>query len=156
MDVRGYILSVVAAAAVCAMVSVLVNQKTATGKIAGMLCSIFLTITALSPLVNIRFQSISDYFNDLSSDAEGYVEDGKSSARESTAGIIKMQTESYILDKASSMGLEISVEVELDDDNNSIPCGVSVSGNVSPYAKQMLSAFLEDNLGIAKENQKWN
>ena len=155
MDVRGYVLRVVAASAVCAMVSVLTNNKTATGKIAGMLCSIFLAITVLSPLVNLRFQSFAEYFGDLSFEAEQYVEEGKSSAQQSAAGIIKAQTESYILDKANRMGLEISVEVELDDDNNSIPCGVLLSGNVSPYAKQVLSEFMENNLGIAKENQKW-
>ena len=155
MDVRGYILSVVAAGAVCAMVSALISNKTPTGKLAGMLCSIFMAVTALSPLIHVRFQSLTNYLTDISADADAFVDEGKTSAQQSASAIIKTQTESYILDKANRMGLEISVEVELDEDNNSIPCGVSVIGNVSPYAKQMLSAFMEENLGIAKEHQKW-
>ena len=84
-----------------------------------------------------------------------YVSEGKSMAANQVADIIKSQSEAYILDKANRMGLEISVEVELDNDNNSIPSSVCISGNISPYAKKVLSEYITDCLGIAKENQKW-
>ena len=58
------------------------------------------------------------------------------------------------MDKADRMGLEISLEVELDD-NNSVPSGACISGDLSPYAKKVLGEYIEDSLGIAKENQKW-
>jgi len=60
------------------------------------------------------------------------------------------------LDKANRMGLQISVEVELDDKRGNIPCGVTVTGKLSPYARTALGAYMEETLGIAKEKQKWS
>ena len=53
------------------------------------------------------------------------------------------------------MGLKIGVEVELDEAKYSVPSGVIFTGSVSPYAKEVLSTYVEDNLGIVRENQKW-
>lgn len=156
LHLKGYILSIVAAAIVCAVTKGLLNGKTATGRIAGLLSGILMAITVISPLRNITFFGITDYINDLSSDGDTYVMEGKTMAENHTADIIKSQTEAYILDKATRMGLEISVEVELDDNNGSIPCGATVTGTVSPYAKEVLGSYMEDNLGISKEKQRWN
>jgi len=59
------------------------------------------------------------------------------------------------LDKANQMGLDISVEVSLGEDDM-IPNGIAITGTVSPYAKEVMETFMEDTLGIAKENQQWN
>ena len=53
------------------------------------------------------------------------------------------------------MDLQIAVEVELDGHNGNIPCGVVISGSVSPYGQTQLGGYIEDTLGIAKENQIW-
>jgi hypothetical protein len=58
------------------------------------------------------------------------------------------------VDKAKAMGLDILVEVHLDDDN-SIPCEVTLSGNLAPFEKSVLCDFIEDNLAITKEHQQW-
>ena len=92
----------------------------------------------------------------LNFDANSYVQEGVAVSKNYTADIIKTQTEAYILDKATRMGLEISVEVELNEDNGSIPCRSKITGVLSPYAKEALGSYLEDNLGISKENQDWN
>ena len=152
---KDYILRIVMAAIVCAIAGGLLNEKTTAGKLARLLCGIFLTITVFSPFANVRFQNITDYFDDISVEAQSYVEDGTTAAENSINGIIKRQTEAYILDKANLMGLEITVEVELDEEENSVPCGVKLTGNASPYAKQVLGAYIAENLGVAKENQRW-
>lgn len=152
---KEYVLSVVAAAIVCAVARGLLGKNTATGRIVGLLSGILMTITVVAPLGNITFNGVSEFWDSLSYDAEKYVMEGTSVAEKQEADIIKSQSEAYILDKADRMGLQIAVEVELDGYNGNIPCGVVISGNVSPYAQKQLGSYVEDTLGIAKENQEW-
>ena len=50
---------------------------------------------------------------------------------------------------------QIAVEVELDDNNHSIPCGITIDGSVSPYIKEVMGDYIEQTLGITRENQRW-
>lgn len=152
---KSYIVSVVAAAIVCAVSRGLLDSKNAIGRIIKLLCSILMAVTVIAPLGNITFNGVADYWDGLSVDAEKYVAEGTALAENQMTDIIKSQSETYILDKAKRMGLQISVEVELDGHNGNIPCGVVISGNVSPYAKEQLGSYVEDTLGIAKEKLKW-
>ncbi len=154
--VKSYILQIIAAAIVCGISKSLIKDNTATGKMVNLLSGILMAITILAPLANITFHNITEFYEDISIDANAYVDTGKTYAQESTSAIIKSQTAAYILDKANNMGLQIAVEVELDDSNNSVPCGVTITGAVSPYAKGVLETYMLEQLGIAKENQKWN
>ena len=154
-NVRSYILSIVAVAVICAIIKTLLTDKTTIGMIAKLLCGIFMTTTIIAPVTQIRFYSITDYFEDLSTASDIYVKAGKAAADDHVSGIIKSQVEAYILDKANHLGLNISLEVELDDSNYKVPCGVKIQGTVPPYAKEVMSAYMEDSLGIARENQLW-
>lgn len=153
--VRGYVLRIVIAAIICAVVKSLLNEKTAIGQIANLLCGILMAITIIAPLVNISFRNITGYLDDISISADTYIEDGKTFAQDSMSAIIITNTKAYILDKAKSMGLQIEVEVELDAINNTVPCGITIHGAVSPYAREVMCAYIEETLGIAKEYQKW-
>ena len=155
MNIKDYLLSIVAVAIFCSVTKALIDNKTAIGRIVQMLGGILLAITIISPVLNISFRDISDHFGDLSAEAQQFVSDGKIASQESVNAIIKERMEAYILDKANRMDLQIAVEVELDATNNSIPCGVVFTGSVSPYAKEILCEYVEDNLGITRENQKW-
>ena len=152
---REYILNIMIAAIFCAVASTLLSQKSAVGQIVKMLCGILLVVTAITPLVNISFRHITDYIEGLTIDANAYVSDGSLVMQEQINAIIKEETEAYILDKANQMGLQIAVEVVLDENNHSIPSYVTVTGTISPYTKEVLSGYIANTLGIAKENQKW-
>ena len=152
---KGYIISVVAAAIVCSAARTILSNKTAPGRILRMLCGVVMTVTVLSPLSKLSFDRVSVYFDDISLASSAYVSEGERAAQESISAVIKQQAEAYILDKATRMGLSVSVEVELDDGNNPVPCGVTVNGAMSPYAREQMREYIEDTLGISKENQKW-
>ncbi len=152
---REYVLGIIVSGIICSIVQGLVSNKTATGRILRLLTGILMVITILSPVVNISFTNITDYLDGLTAQGDFYANSGKTMAAESASVIIKEQTEAYILDKADRMDLDITVEVALDDSNNSVPCGVTITGNLSPYAKGILGAYIEENLGIAKEHQRW-
>ncbi len=152
---KSYILTILIAAMICAAAGILLPPKTSAGQITKLLSGVLLIVTVISPLTNISFRHLTDYLNGLSSGAEGYVEDGRAAAQEQIDAIIKAETEAYILDKASQMGLQIAVEVALDENNHSIPSGITVTGPLSPYTKEVLSGYITDTLGIAKEKQIW-
>lgn len=152
---KEYVLRVVIAAIICALSRAFLSKKTAIGRIAGLVSGILMAVTVISPLGNITFNGISEFWDNLSDDANIYVVEGESIAEKEKAEIIKSQTEAYILDKANRLGLQIAVEVELDGHNGNVPCGVVISGNVSPYGQTQLEGYIADTLGIAKENQIW-
>lgn len=153
---RAYILSIIATAIISAIIKTLVGKKSTTGKIAGLLCGIAIAIAVIKPLRDIKFYNIPSYLHSISLDADKYIQAGTDAAEKSVANSIKSQTEAYILDKAARMGLDISVEVELDGNCGNVPVGVMITGKLSPYAKEVLSSFLQNDLGIAKEKQQWN
>ena len=86
-------------------------------------------------------------------DAEDAAAMGENLARDSMADIIKEETEAYILDKAADLHANLHVEVTVGEDN--LPTAVTLSGEASPYARRQIQAIIANDLGIAKENQKW-
>lgn len=152
---KEYILSIIAVCVICAIAKSLLVNNGSIGRITSLLCGVLVTVTVITPFKHIKFVGITDYLNGLSGDASAYVQAGKILAENQAADIIKMQIEAYILDKADRMGLQIAVEVELDEKNGNIPCGASITGKISPYAREQLSSYMEEHLGIAKEKQKW-
>ena len=86
-------------------------------------------------------------------DAKDAAAMGEKLARDSMADIIKEETEAYILDKAADLHVNLHVEVTVGEDN--LPTAVTLSGEASPYARRQIQAIIANDLGIAKENQKW-
>ena len=91
----------------------------------------------------------------LELDAEDIVSEGEDMAVSATASIIKEQVTAYILDKASSLGLNLEVEVTMTGSSPPVPSAVALKGTASPYAKQRLQQIITDELGIPEENQSW-
>lgn len=152
---KGYILSIVIAAIICSVLGSILDGNKSAGRIIKMLSGILMVFVLLTPFRDISLASIPNQLEDIADDAKGYVEDGKSSAQYDKGIIIKKRTEAYIVDKAKDMGLDILVEVRLDDDN-SIPCEVILTGNLAPFEKSLICDFIEDKLSITKEHQQWN
>lgn len=154
-SIRQYILSVTAAVAICGFCTVLFNNKGTFGAIIKLLSGIFLAITMISPLVKLEIGDYTQFFEDITADAQNASSHGKQMADDATKGIIKSQTEAYILDKATSLGLDITVDVFLDNDTSFVPNGVMIHGAAAPLAKSRLQQYITDDLGIPEENLKW-
>lgn len=80
---------------------------------------------------------------------------GESTAATALAESISQGTEAYILEKAKGMNVELAVEVELSDDEIPVPVAVSLTGQVAPYVKTVLSDTISQDLNIPKEKQIW-
>lgn len=153
--VRGYLIRLTAAAIVCGIVTGVLGKKGTLGAVIQLLAGVFMVITIVSPWTKIRLNGFGEYFDSLSLEAASAAADGENTARETLADIIKSETEAYILDKADSFGATLTVEVILDDAAVPAPCGVRISGSISPYGKSELSRIIEEDLAIALEDQIW-
>lgn len=149
---RQYIISVVAAAMICGIITGLFQKGTAR-EIIKLVCGLFLAYTVLAPVTRLDFNQLTTLPFSGATDAAEAAAVGESLSKEALAERIKEETQAYILDKASKLGAVLDVEVALDDDN--IPVSVTLRGEVSPYERRKLQSTIALDLGIAKENQQW-
>lgn len=154
-NISGYVLSVVSAATLCACISLLPGKGWGSSKVIAAICGVYMVFVLIAPLKNFDFSVYRDYFTDLDGLVQDAVSEGQISANDSLAAIIIRETEAYILDKAASMGAEISVEITLDSASPPVPCRITVKGAVSPYVKRMLTQYISQQLGIPEEAQHW-
>ncbi len=153
--IRSYLLSVIAAALICGILSAIPSKNLALKSIQKTLCGIFMSVTLISPLTGVHLPDLHQYLDAYQADAADAVLLGQTMTQESTARFIKQQTASYILDKAAALGVSLDVWVTLSEDLPQVPCAVSLSGMVSPYAKQRLTEIIEQDLLIKREDQHW-
>lgn len=153
--VRQYMLGILAAAIICAVINSWFGTKGTHGAIIKLLSGIFMTITLISPVLKLDLSDFSGYIDEIAYEADSAVEYGKQAAGESMSAIIKSQTEAYILDKAANWELNLMVEVTLSGSDPPIPESVVLKGSASPYAKSQLSKCIADDLGISEDQQKW-
>ena len=151
---KAYILSVICAAFLCAIVSAMVDKKSTVGVILKLICGIFLTFTVVKPITEIQLNDLDFLSWDLAQEAEAVSNMGASQAQSELTAIINRELCAYILDKAQDFGGTLSVEVSLDD--ACIPVSVVLTGTISSAGKDKLIQILIEDLGIAKENQIWN
>lgn len=153
--IKDYLLSVIAAAIITGIATSIVGKKGTIGSIIKLLAGIFLIITVISPWTSLDINSLTNYFSDYATEASNIAMQGEIIVQSEITAIIKDQVEAYILDKASILGLDITIQVNLSETKPYEPESVIMKGAVSPYAKERLEEILSKDLGIAKENQYW-
>ena len=96
---------------------------------------------------------MKEYFDQLNYESERIVASGEDSLKEETDRVMQQYVQSYIQEKAKTLGADVYVEATV---INGIPHTVHVQGAVSPYIKKQLSQYIFDQLGILPEDQLWN
>lgn len=152
--VGSYLLKVTGSALVCGIVNKLMGEKGMLSSVVKLLTGVFMLLAVISPLVDIRLDSLSSLEN-MKLDGEHVAAAGQLDAKNAMADIISRQTVAYILDKAETLGAQLTVGVQLTDEMPPVPCGATLSGRISPYGKKVLSEFMETELNIPLEAQKW-
>lgn len=153
--IRDYLLAIVAAAIICGIVTKFLGEKGAQGALAKMICGLFLTFTLVRPIADFRIGDITDITDWYSGEADRAVSAGTSMTKNALRQSIKARAEAYILDKAEQMRAELTVQIELSEDDIPVPKSIQLTGNVSPYTKNRLQTIIKEDLGIDKEHQKW-
>lgn len=152
--VRSYMLSVICAALVCAILTDL-SAKSSFSKLIRLSCSIFLAVTLISPLFRLRFPEWEAMQEQFQTEGEVAAARGENILSGSIASIIRQETEAYILKEAKSIGATLSAAVELDAGNPPAPVAVTIRGDFDASVELLLARLIADELGIPKEHQTW-
>lgn len=151
-----YILSVTTAAMIVGILRALLSKNGTSALLVQLIGGLFLVFAVIEPAVHINIEKMFDIPFDFTNQADAYAEQGMETAYTQMHDIIKQQCEAYILDKALTLQTTLDVEIELSrDDGVPVPVAVRMAGNIAPYAKSSLGDWLEDSMGIPKENQIW-
>ena len=97
----------------------------------------------------------SYYLEDVYKEADWITANAQAEVQQQICNVIKEQTEAYILEKANALHLNVDVEIILSNDDIPIPKQVYLRGTAGPFAKQQLTSYIADNIGIQEENQIW-
>ena len=152
-SLRSYILSLVCAAAFCGILNGIAGEKGIAVGLRKLICGVFLCVSVISPLKNLDFDGLLEPITEIREDALATVAMGKALYQESLAEVITGQAETYILNKAQSLGLAVTVSIQPDDSGK--PYRATITGIIPESRMQALSDILEGDLGIPKERQIW-
>jgi hypothetical protein len=128
------------------------GMAAAVGKL---LTGLVMTVTVLSPLVGISFDSMGELTREYEKIAAEAVLKGENSTRDALEKSITASLEAYILEKAEDMGAKVQVKVTVSGDTFPVPETVTIAGPVSPYVKSRLQKIIKEDLGVLEENQTW-
>lgn len=154
-DIRSYLLRIVAAALICGLSVSIIGKEGTAASLVKFISGIFLVLTIASPLVTLSTDHWVEFWSDFSLEGKDAAQEGKDSALCAQRDIIKPKLEAYILDKAASLNMDITAELTLNTSDLPTPQSVRLTGTFSPYTKVQLSTFIEEKLGIPKEEQQW-
>lgn len=153
--VRGYLLRITAGAFAGAILLAALPKGTPR-RVAAMLCGLLMLLLALTPLAELDYDSLAEAISRLELEKEEARTGIEIQNQELVASIISGRVQTYILDKASSLGMQISVELEMETRAATpYPSGVTIRGAVTPTQKQQLQTYLEQTFAIALERQVW-
>ena len=150
-----YLLSVVAAAITVSISNSLVDKKGAIASILKLISGLVLALVIVAPWTDLQLSDIEYTLSYTEADAAALVNDGQQLAQSEISKYIITKTTAYILDKASILGLNISVDIELTEDTPPSIQKITIAGLTSPYAKKRLAQIISDDLGVTEENLVW-
>lgn len=153
-SLRLYLLSILASALICSVI--LMFPLSGTSKeITRLICGLVMSISVITPLRDYDLTALPDSAFAISFDANSLTEEGKTSARNAVAQIIKAETEAYIQNKAAELGIDLSVTIRVTEDDLPIPVSATLYGEVTEPFRTQLENILFSELGIAKEDLRW-
>ena len=150
---KQYLLGIAAAAMAVSVLSSLL-QGGAIRKTVLLSGSLVLALTILTPVVRGKLDSFGQYLSELELRTDAAVSGIEVQNKEILADIIAEKTETYIWDKATKLGADITVCVEVrQGDSYPYPWSAEISGLLTAAQQQSLSAMMEQELAIPKERQ---
>lgn len=151
--VASYFLSLTAGA----MIAVLVGNMLKDGlikQILRILCGLLLLIVMLRPIKGFRPESIQGALQELTGQEE-YRQEYEALYQQRLREHISSTAEAFIAQKGEELGVFLTVRVELTDETYPVPYKAEIRGAVDLQKLEEMKAYIADNIGIPKENQRW-
>ena len=148
--VRGYLLRLTAGAFLSAGLLALIPKGTSK-KAAAVLCGLVMLL-----LAQLDYDALSEAISRLELEKEEARTGIEIRNQELVARIISGRVQAYILDKAASLGLTVTVELEMETRAATpYPKAVTIHGEATPAQKQQLQQYLEQTFAIPVQRQVW-
>lgn len=147
---KSYLYSIIVCVFVCGILSRMVSDSRRNALLR-VISGTVLAVTLLRPLSGIPLEEFLQVPVQNRNAADDYIAQGRQIAAQARERIIEDLCEAYILEKAMALGMNITVEISLDQDG--CPVFAAICGEASPDAQ--LQEILASDLGIPKENQQW-
>lgn len=144
----GYLMRLICAAILCAVIRSLAGEGQGIRKL---ICGVFLALCVLSVPVDMKLPDMD--LDKISDEARAAVMHGQDQAEEARETIIKEALAEYIWNKASELELELTIRLELTDEQT--PENVFLTGSAESAARMQMTAELVQALGIGKEDVIW-
>lgn len=154
--ISAYLIEVICITLLCSIVNHMLKDTGTVSGVVKLLSGVVVTVAILSPLVEIPLALDTGFLDSYVQTGQQYILDGQQLALEEKTQFIKSQSKAYILDKATSLGAELEVEVVLGSKEDIPYEKVLLRGKISPYAKQKLSHDIANDLGIPLEALQWS
>ena len=153
--IKEFITGIIYAALIISILSAIPIQNKTMKGVLRFVCAMSVTIGVLSPVVDFKFPNLTDIDGYLRYEASAITASAADSAAHMQHELIIESVSAYILDKASALGAKLEVTVWLSDHEPYSPEKITLTGNISPYAKSILAEYMESQLGVSKEAQIW-
>jgi len=153
-----WVRAIAGAALICAAASAL----TPKGKVKGILklvCGIVLIMAMINPLLDGTLPELSLDLSAYRQKADEIIGEAEEKENGLSRRIIEGEMEAYILDKARSLGAtleSVEVAVKWGDEGCWYPHEVTITAELPPREKSLISNSIEAELGIPGERQYWS
>ncbi|MEA4895330.1 MAG: stage III sporulation protein AF [Oscillospiraceae bacterium] len=153
-----WVRAIAGTALICAAATAL-TPKGKVKNVLKMLCGIVLIIAMISPILKQDFPSLSMDMSEYRKRADEII--GKSKEKENSLSrtIIEDELETYILDKAKSLNVElksVEVSVKWGDEGSWYPYEAHLKADIPDREKNLISNSIEAELGVPDERQYWS
>lgn len=152
--IADYILNLCCGALLCAIVLSIGDSGGTGGKTRRMICGLFLAFLVISPLRDMDLSEFTEELENYTDEANAAADAGAAQSRSAMIAVISERTESYILDKAAALSIELEARVTVDTETL-LPVSVELNGNATPEQAQVLTGYIRDTLGIEENHQQW-
>lgn len=155
---HSYLQTVIYTAVFCSLAAILTPKGRVKTAVC-FACGITMLFSAVSPLVELDFESYSASISKYKLDAEKFSNAGAENSNNLNRTYIEEQCEAYILDKANELGAELGsvrVVAEWSDDGFWYPVSAEISYSCGEDKRNKLISIIESGLGIKVLNQKWS
>ena len=151
-DIGRYLLQIVAAATLCSIVCSLCD-KSAFISAVRMIAGVIMVITVAQPILKLRIDGLDIPIEEIRNQGNAYIAQGQADSETAAATIISNRLSEYIEDKASRWGADVTVNVSM---CGHVPDEITITGDVSPYVRAQLSAWITAEMGVGEDAQNWN
>ena len=151
-----YLITILSAALAISLIGTVMDNKSPVTATIKLICGIFMLLTALSPMLDLRIPNLSVYADELSAKGQEIADLGITASYNQQKAIITEKATAYVLEKAKSLNLDLSAEIKFSNDGIPIPEKIYLFGSAGPFAKEQMTIFIAENLGISEACQIWS